>query len=203
MWESFLSSLFDFIAPPRQTQILVRTMSLDDLQQRLLPAGHIGILPYHDSQVRALVWELKYYANKTAAKLAAALLYETILDIAAEQLGKPLLIPMPMHKARQRARGHNQTEVLCKALLPFIGAQVDYAPDVLMRIKNPSNQQGLEKHVRLTNVAHSMVAGPSVAGRVCIVVDDVSTTGATCKEAARALKQAGARHVEFVAIAQS
>ena len=203
MWESFLSSLLDFIAPPRQTEKLVRALSLDNLQKLILQGGQAGILPYHDERVRALIWELKYYANNTAATLAAELLHETLIAIASEQLGTPLLIPVPMHKTRKRMRGHNQTEVLCEALLPYVAGFFEYAPSTLARVKNTAQQQGLEKHVRLTNVAHSMVAGPSVAGRVCIVVDDVSTTGATFAEATRALKAAGARHVECIALAQS
>ena len=203
MWESFLSSLLDFIAPPRQTQMLVRTLSLQELQKHMLRGEQAGMLPYHDERVRALVWELKYYANKTAARLGAEVLHEVLIAIATEQLGKPLLIPVPMHKARERERGHNQTEVLCEALMPFIHGYVDYAPHILTRTKNTSQQQGLEKHVRLTNVASSMAAGPDVLGRVCIVLDDVSTTGATFAEATRALKAAGARHVECIALAQS
>jgi ComF family protein len=205
MWESFLSSLLDFIAPPRQTEKLVRALSLDNLQKLTLQRGQAGILPYHDERVRALIWELKYYANKQAAALGAAVLHETLIAVASEQLGTPLLIPVPMHKTRKRMRGHNQTEVLCEALLPYIHEYFDYVPKVLMRSKNTLQQQGLEKHVRLLNLAGSMevVESEKVLGRVCVLLDDVSTTGATFKEATRALKAAGARHVECIALAQS
>ena len=205
MWESFLSSLLDFIAPPRQTEKLVRALSLDNLQKLILQGGQAGILPYHDERVRALIWELKYYANNTAATLAAELLHETLIAIASEQLGSPLLIPVPMHKTRKRMRGHNQTEVLCEALLPYVAGFFEYAPSTLARVKNTAQQQGLRKHIRLRNIAGSMEVTESkkVLGRVCVLLDDVSTTGATFAEATRALKAAGARHVECIALAQS
>jgi len=205
MWESFLSSLLDFIAPPRKTDLYVRTLSLAHLQTLALRGDHAGSLPYHQDDVRALVWELKYYANARAAMLAAAVLEDVLLAIASEQLGKPLLIPIPMHPSRKRARGHNQTETLCEALLPTVGKFFDYAPEALVRTHDTLQQQGLEKNTRMKNVALSMQAGEpnKIKGRACVVIDDVSTTGATFAEATRALKAAGARHVECVALAQS
>lgn len=164
-----------------------------------------GSLPYHDERVRALVWELKYYAHPRAVALSASFLSEELLALAQDELGKVLLVPVPMHKSRRRERGHNQTEVLCEAVLRQVPGSFEYDPRVLVRIRNTPQQQGLQKHVRLGNVADSMeVMHPvRVAGRVCIVVDDVLTTGATFAEARRALLSAGARKVHCVALAKS
>lgn len=204
MDRSFWSLLLDFVAPPRKTDSIVRTLSIKSLQTLVLRGERVGSLPYHHSDVRALVWELKYYANKRAAILAAAILGDILITIASEQLGKPLLIPIPMHPSRRRARGHNQTETLCEALLPIVGEFFDYAPEALVRIHTTPQQQGLEKHIRMKNVAHTMHAeAAEVKDRTCVVIDDVSTTGATFAEATRALKAAGARHVECVALAYS
>jgi len=199
---SFLSLLLDFIAAPRKTEKLVRTLSLQELYTLVSHGNLAGILPYKDERVRALVWELKYYANPRAAALAAEVLRDTLVAIASEELGKPLLIPVPMHKARKRTRGHNQTEVLCEALLPHVGEFFTYAPHALLRTTTTHQQQGLEKHTRLRNVAMSMQADPEVKGRICVVLDDVVTTGATCAEATRALTAAGAQRVICVALAR-
>lgn len=197
---NFLSELVGLILPPRGTQRLSDALTLDDLLTLQTASG----LPYSHESVRALVWELKYYANTRAAALAGELLAEELLAIASEELGKPLLIPVPMHKRRLRERGHNQTEVLCKSALSHLGGSLDYAPIALARTRATPEQQKLSRQERLTNLKHSMEADPTtVKGRVCVVVDDVTTTGATLAEAKRALLAAGAAKVHTVALAQS
>ena len=102
-------------------------------------------------------------------------------------------------------RGHNQTELLAKSALAHMNDSLDYRPDILVRTRLTTPQQGLPQHKRKTNVIRSMevVDAAHVKGRVCIVLDDVATTGATLKEAERALRHAGAREVELVALARS
>lgn len=233
MTSNFLFKLFNLLLPPRRTQVLVSALTLDDLVGLQTADG----LPYGDEAVRALVWELKYYANKRAAMLAGKILADDLLAIASEELGRPLLVPVPMHRTRRRERGHNQTELLCEAALmalegpgDFSGKIVwpdasaclayrrpedffagksagpyEYAPKALTRVRITPEQQKLDRATRLKNVAGSMQVGNPelVEGRTCVVVDDVTTTGATLTEAARALKAAGARRVHTLALAQS
>lgn len=204
MLKRFLSFLLDMVAAPRKTQQQVRMLAPEQLEPLLL-RGYTGLLPYQDERVRALVWELKYYADEHAAHLCGVLLADALIAIAGESLGKPLLIPVPMHTARRRKRGHNQTELLCEAALPFAADFFDYAPDALIRVRDTPAQQGLQKHLRLSNLEHAMQVPviEKVAGRVCVVVDDVTTTGATFTEAKRALLAAGARQVVPLALAQT
>lgn len=199
MSPNFLLKLFNFIVPPRTTEELVESLTPEDLHAIATPQG----LPYADKTVSGLVWELKYYANKRAAALAGELLGEQLLEIAGEELGRPLLIPVPMHHSRLSERGHNHTELLCKAALRHLPRAFDYAPSALKRTKPTPEQQKLDRAKRLKNVAGSMKASESVANRVCVVVDDVTTTGATFAEAKRALKAAGALRVHTVALAYS
>jgi ComF family protein len=192
--------LCDLVAPPRATERIVRSLTLEDLQA----LHQDDALPYRDERVRALVWEVKYYANRRARELCGAFLAEPLLDLAQESLGAPLFIPVPMHAARKKERGHNQTELLCEAALPHLGDSYEYAPMALVRTAT-RQQQGLPKHTRRTNVRHSMHVSNEkmVRGRTCIVLDDVRTTGATLEEAARALKVAGASSVECLALART
>jgi competence protein ComFC len=181
----------------------VLSLTLEELQSIRQSEG----LPYHDPRVTALIWELKYRASPSAVRLAGAMISEDLLGIAQEELGKVLLIPIPMHAERRAERGHNQTELLCKAALSFIqkSSFFEYEPNILERVRHTPPQQTLARAKRLKNVKNSMRVAKSaqIKNRVCVVVDDVSTTGATLAEAARALHKAGASKVYTVALARS
>jgi ComF family protein len=190
----------------RPTEKLVEALTLTDLENL---ARYDGTLPYSEPQVRALVWEVKYYAEGHASKIAGEYLAQLLLAEASDIIGIPLLIPMPMHPKRRKERGHNQTEVLCDCALRSLsevgGGTFSYDPSVLTRTRHTKPQQGLERHNRLKNLKNAMAVSDAskVKGRVCIVVDDVSTTGASFAEAKRALKEAGASEVRCIALAQS
>lgn len=203
---NYFSSVLDMLLPPRRSESAVRELSLDDL---FALATLEGPLPYHDARVTALVWELKYRGNTAAAALAGEFLSDLLIAEASEALGKPLLIPMPMHATRRRERGYNQTELLCDFALRSLGEagrkSFEYRKDILERVRDTAPQQGLARNKRLTNVKNAMQAADpaSVRGRVCVVVDDVSTTGASFAEAGRALLRAGASEVHCIALAKS
>ena len=202
-----LSYLLDLIVPPRPTERVVRSLTIETL----LSLGGEEPLPYHEPRVTALVWELKYHGTGRSAALAGGYLSETLLAAASEELGVPLLVPVPMHAARRRERGHNQTELLCEHAMLALrslggeGPVLEYTPKALVRTVNTKTQQGLPRAERLKNIRNSMraVYPELVEGRVCIVVDDVTTTGATFEEAKRALTTAGARAVYCIALARS
>lgn len=198
-----LHAFIGLLLPPRRTEVLVAELT-DEMLKNL---GMGRALPYHHRAAKALVWELKYRKNCRAAELGAAYIKETFEAAAAEEIGRPLLIPIPMHMTKRKVRGYNQTEFLCEALIrSFSGRPLffEYVPHALTRIREVLPQQKLAKHKRLRNSRGSMSASRGVVeGRHCIVIDDVSTTGATFAEATRALKQAGARAVTCISLAQS
>jgi ComF family protein len=202
MLRSLFYSIINAVIPMRTHEAHVANLTQDELER----IRHADGLTYHDPRITALVWELKYKASWRALSLAGAFLGEELLAIAGDELGKPLLVPVPMHTQRKRERGYNQTELLCKAALAAAGANAfEYAPNVLIRIRHTAPQQTLARAKRLNNVKNSMRAidAQKVKGRVCVVIDDVATTGATLAEAARALRSAGARKVYTLALARS
>lgn len=197
----FITSLLDALVPPRKTERLVRTLTREQLIALARPDG---TLPYHEAHIKALVWEVKYRKNQAARTLAGSYLAELILGVCAEELGTPLLIPVPMHPLRRKERGYNQTEYLCEAALQRLGSACAYEPRALSRVRLTLPQQKLPRTRRLKNMRGAMVADAAlVHGRACLVVDDVATTGATLEEASRALYQAGARRVVRLTLAQS
>jgi len=109
---------------------------------------------------------------------------------------------MPLHRKRERTRGFNQSKILAK----YLARRVDrpWEADATVRIRNTPSQTGLSHHQRRLNVAQCFgIRKPRViGGRVCLIIDDVLTTGATLNEMATALKAAGAKKVLALTLAR-
>lgn len=208
-----LSDLFftvlSTVLPPRQTAERVRKLTpeaLHEIVRREKDPAYApeirSILPYRNPAVKALIYEMKYRQNERAFELAAEILKEELMGAAEESIGTPILIPVPMHTTRRRERGYNQTELLCEKIVAEDAISADYRPHALTRTVAGVPQQKLARKARLSNMKNSMRADASVVkNRICIVLDDVSTTGATLMECKRALKAAGAKNIFLLALA--
>lgn len=115
-----------------------------------------------------------------------------------------VLIPIPLHPARLRQRGFNQAGHIAKALQKATG--IPTCEDVLYRVRNTPAQVTMRKRSdRLENV-NNVFRVKAFKGfpknTLCILVDDVMTTGATLQNAAKALKQSGFKSVWAITLAQ-
>lgn len=114
-----------------------------------------------------------------------------------------LVVPVPLNRWRLLHRRFNQSAILANE----VGrrCQVQVAPMALVRIKATPSQVGLSTAERHKNVAGAfkvpLVHRAGIKGRRILLIDDVITTGATVNAAARALKAAGAAHVDVLALA--
>ena len=113
-----------------------------------------------------------------------------------------LVVPVPLHPHRLRARGFNPAARLARALARDIAARMD--PVALRRVRDTPSQTGLDRRERQRNVrgAFSARDGLRLPARIWLV-DDVVTTGSTLAEAARALRRAGALTVVGVCAART
>ena len=106
-----------------------------------------------------------------------------------------LVIPVPLHRARHRERGFNQSEILADGVSQAINLPL--AKKILKRKKNTKDQTYLNTQQRAENVRDAFVVTrpERINDKKVILVDDVITTGATLNECARMLKQAGAEKI--------
>ena len=112
---------------------------------------------------------------------------------------------MPLSAPRLQERGFNQAWELARRLGHLLGLAT--AVDLLQRPVDTAHQLDLSLQDRARNLRGAFMVTPGrqhmVAGRRLALVDDVMTTGATLREATRALMQAGAASVDVWAVART
>jgi ComF family protein len=150
--------------------------------------------------VRAAIHALKYRGER---RLASALGEALAQRWRRAGRGGDLLVPVPVHAHRRRERGFDQAEDLARVCGRSLGLPVLTA---LERRQRTIAQHALGQEQRLRNVGHAfgVRAGlePAVAGRWPILVDDVTTTGATLSGCAVAMLEAGAVAVSALTVAR-
>ncbi|MGB7873613.1 MAG: phosphoribosyltransferase family protein [Anaerolineales bacterium] len=112
------------------------------------------------------------------------------------------MIPIPLGKQRLKERGYNQVAMVARPLSIQLGLK--YLPGALVRARETRSQVGLTADERQENVRSAFSAtGGNVYGRTVLLIDDVSTTGATLSSAAEALYTSGAQEVYAFTIARA
>ncbi len=113
------------------------------------------------------------------------------------------IVALPLHPARLRERGFNQSLLLARQISRRLG--IPLLPDACERVRNTPPQSGLPWKERDKNMRRAFICKPdvNVRGKHVAIVDDVMTTGASIGELARALKQAGASEVSAWVVART
>lgn len=196
--------LLDLLFPPRSAEVTVRNATLTDLLQHLapipLPNGGAALLPYRTPLVKALVKEAKFRGNVRAQELLGQVLAEYLRDwLPDRQMFEErttVLIPIPLSRKRYRERGYNQAEEIAKR-----GEILPVSTHILKRCRDTLPQTSLGKEARKHNMEDAFAAKNPDPTYLYIIVDDVSTTGATLEAAVAALRAQGAVHVVPIALA--
>jgi ComF family protein len=152
----------------------------------------------YEGPLREIIHAFKYDGRRSLATPLAAMMRTH----GAALLGDAdFVVPVPLHPWRRLRRGFNQADALARRLgMPVVHA--------LWRTQATVPQAGLRPAQRRRNVRAAFRVSPLVRRArlqdACIVlVDDVRTTGATLDACARALKEAGARHVRALTVARA
>lgn len=168
------------------------------------------IYDYRHENIKKAMWLLKYKGKKRLTSVFGKVLYERILEELAdlsqmENFREPILISIPLSKKRLRERGFNQAELICKKLIELdAGNNFKLESKVLIKIKETEHQARIkDRSKRLKNIigSFSVQNKECIENRNIILIDDVTTTGATLNEAKKVLKQSGAKKVIAFTIA--
>jgi ComF family protein len=146
----------------------------------------------YDATLREVLHALKYDGRRSVAPPLSRM-----MAVHGRQVlqGADVVVPVPLHRRRQRQRGFNQAEDLARGLgLPVARA--------LRRVRATQPQVDLPADERRENVKDAFTIHRPVNGAIIVLVDDVATTGATLEACARVLRDAGAKELRALTAAR-
>jgi len=155
---------------------------------------HVWVRSDYGGAAKGLIHNLKFTGAQAAAPIIASYMHE-----ALPYLEYVVIVPIPTATIRLRQRGYDHAELLARHLSNISGLPVVKG---LARL-GQSRQVGTKRSQRHSQLAGAFRPTNNIAPKAHILlVDDVVTTGATLEEAAKTLKQAGAKTVDAVVFTQ-
>jgi len=149
--------------------------------------------------MRQAIYQLKYRNLRALAEPLAKLLQDYLIT---NPMPGEVLVPVPLHQKRLRERGYNQSSLLAKELGKLINLPV--VDDCLIRQRHaPPQTRTSTVDERWSNVADAFTCHDhGLRDKQVLLIDDVSTSGATLDACAAALKAAGATSVWGLVLAR-
>jgi ComF family protein len=179
----------------------VREEGCYECPQPLFRFARVVRLGPYTEPLKGLLRGLKYRGSLRMRRALGRMLARAVESRSQQPLD--VAVPVPMHWRRQLARGGNHAEVLARAVAA--GLELPWSVE-LTRVRNTPPQVHLSRTKRIENLKGafrpSSIDGALKGARV-LLVDDVTTTGATANEAARTLLRAGAQRVVLAVVAKS
>ncbi|MEI7709597.1 MAG: phosphoribosyltransferase family protein [bacterium] len=214
----FLNTILDIVFPAKciscgegGQELCFKCLAVAPEAERESAKWIFPIYDYRHPPIKKSLWLLKYKGKQRIAKIFAEAMYEKILEelsdlILMENFTEPILIPIPLSHKRQRERGYNQAELICKNLIKIDGTRQTFelVKNVLVKNTEGKHQALIENRVeRLKNILGSfdIQNAELIKNRNIILIDDITTTGATLSEARKILKNAGAKKIIAFAVA--
>lgn len=173
----------------------------ESCQKKSCIYAFLSPLRYQESTVSDLIHALKYQRVREIDGALAGILADYIARFGVKVPKGALIVPIPLHSSRKRTRGFNQAELIAWRLGERLGLSVE--AEVLRKVKKTTPQVELLAEERRKNVVNTFAAPNAslVLGKTIFLLDDVKTTGATLEEAARVLKEAGAKRIWAITVA--
>jgi len=165
------------------------------------------IYDYRHPNIKKSIWLLKYKGRKRLSFIFAEILYDKIVEELSElslmeNFRNPILIPIPLSSKRYRERGFNQAELICKELIKINNIRksinLKLENNILIKPKDTLHQATIQdRNTRLKNLSGSFTIKNEnlIEGKNIILIDDITTTGATLDEARKILKKYGAKKI--------
>ncbi len=170
-------------------------------QQKKLPylAGWTALW-YYEGDVRRSILRFKFYNARSYAESYGRLLAMKLLQ---EETEFDLLTWAPISRMRKWRRGYDQVELIARAVGKELG--IDPVATLQKRRNNPPQSGIRDAAQRRANVlgVYQVLDSQQISGKRILLLDDITTTGATAGECARMLLTVGAKEVYCAAVASA
>ncbi len=179
---------------------------------RLAPPPFVRAVAFglYEGRMKEAIHAFKYARLYPAAPELGRMLAEAIDRLSGDAPGEMLVVPVPLHRSKLKARGFNQAFALAQYAVGFLVARhpewrLTLAATALKRKRATPSQAGLSPRERRLNVrdAFAVSDAGAVADKHILLIDDILTTGATARAAAQALLDAGAASVRVATLARA
>lgn len=164
-------------------------------ERERLPYERVYIGFLYKEPLKTLILKAKFAQDFSLAYQLGKLL-KMVLPLNLKEYD--LCIPIPLSLQRERERGFNQSLILLWGYKGFMRGS-----NKLVRIRDTQPQSKLDQKGRFENVKNAFISLDNLEGKKILLLDDIMTTGATLKEAAKALKKAGAKEVHLLVLARA
>jgi len=168
---------------------------------------------FHDKVIRKSIQALKYRRKGHIAEPLGIALYDRALELLGEKrllwgLGpeeRLIIIPVPLSDKRHRERGYNQAELIAESFVKEDSCMSFMLhTDVLYKVRETASQVSVKDRAkRLNNIrgAFEVKDNAPILDKYVVLLDDVTTTGATIAECKKRLLKAGAKEVFAITLA--
>ena len=155
----------------------------------------------YEGVLKECIHKLKYEGEMCLAKTLGRLMIDC-LDDFPELSRCDLIVPVPLHRVRERERGYNQAYLLARVISDYI--KVNISLNNLIRARRTVPQTELSRTLRLGNVKGIFDVRDALEfkGEKLLLIDDVFTTGSTVNECSKTLIEAGAGEVVVLTAAR-
>jgi competence protein ComFC len=152
-----------------------------------------------EGPIRHALHSLKYDRNVALGDTFAHYLVKYVKKMGWQV---DMVVPVPLGRQRMKERGYNQAGLL--AMPVSLIQDWHYSPRAVLRVRETRSQVGLSGPERKENISDAFRADPvRVSGKVILLIDDISTTGATLTACSDALRKAGAKTVYALTLARA
>jgi competence protein ComFC len=171
----------------------IKTIS-DSYQEEIISYGYYG------GVLKDLILKFKYKNNFTAGDILAELLEDYIIENF--NYNEYIITYIPLSKKSKKIRGFNQCEYIAKKIAKDLSIKV---LEIIIKQKETKEQKKLKKDERYENIKDAFKVKEGIKLSECkiILIDDVTTTGATLNEAYKLLKKFEVKDIKLLTLAKS